>query len=435
MKNLIVGELAYKRPGNYEDKKKALEVMYSKADWFAGKYIVLDSRTCKIVGGGLVGPGCVNKIMPVDDKLILDTDYGVKVYDSRFDVAYSCGKAGVIEAGKIYGYTYIVLRDNELILLNNEGSNVIPVKVLKKDDWMAGVGGFLLSVDYDICMMFELRANYDKNNTIRINENGTIELVKLYNDITDHFDIKVRRMFKLNESLYYLLDIQTESGVVQEIAEKFYVDDILNDFKLVIKGVCAEDKEKLLNGYEAMPKCVIGLMGREGLVLPLNGYEVMPKCAIGLVDRAGLVLPLNYHIEYIYKLTSNSFGVVVGESVVVVDKNLNIIVGPEVLRRNSTFTGDKTPVIMNASDSAATIYIDNTPVGKIVDKGHENPNLRTVFGNDYVSVQVLKNRPLIWSNDKKKAFNELIEGIEQNNQDRYLEIRKSLFGGVLNDNR
>ena len=48
---------------------------------------------------------------------------------------------------------------------------------------------------------------------------------------------------------------------------------------------------------------------------------------------------------------------------------------------------------------------------------------------------MLKNRPLIWSNDKKKVFNELIEGIEQNNQDRYLEIRKSLFGGVLNDNR
>ena len=412
MKNLIVGELAYKRPSNYEDKKKALEVMYSKADWFAGKYIVLDSRTCKIVGGGLVGPSCVNKIVPVDDKLILDTDYGVKVYDSRFDVAYSCGKAGVIEAGKIYGYTYIVLRDNELILLNNEGSNVIPVKVLKKDDWMAGVGGFLISVDYDICMMFELRANYDKDNTIRINENGTIELVELYNDITDHFDIKVRRMFKLNESLYYLLDIQTESGVVQEIAEKFYVDDILNGFKLVIKGVYAEDKEKLL-----------------------NGYEVTPKCATGLVDRAGLVLPLNYRIEYIYKLTSNSFGVVVGESVVVVDKNLNIIIGPEVLRRNSTFTGGKNPVIMNASNSAATIYIDNTPVGKIVDKGHENPNLRTVFGNDYVSVQVLKNRPLIWNNDKKRVFNELIEGIEQNNQDRYLEIRKSLFGGVLNDNR
>ena len=412
MKNLIVGELAYKRPSNYEDKKKALEVMYSKADWFAGKYIVLDSRTCKIVGGGLVGPSCVNKIVPVDDKLILDTDYGVKVYDSRFDAVYSCGKAGVIEAGKIYGYTYIVLRDNELILLNNEGSNVIPVKVLKKDDWMAGVGGFLISVDYDICMMFELRANYDKDNTIRINENGTIELVELYNDITDHFDIKVRRMFKLNESLYYLLDIQTESGVVQEIAEKFYVDDILNGFKLVIKGVCAEDKEKML-----------------------NGYEVMPKCATGLVGREGLVLPLNYHIEYIYKLTSNSFGVVVGESVVVVDKNLNIIVGPEVLRRNSTFTGDKTPVIMNASNSAATIYIDNTPVGKIVDKGHENPNLRTVFGNDYVSVQVLKNRPLIWSNDKKKVFNELIEGIEQNNQDRYLEIRKSLFVGEFNDNR
>lgn len=171
---LIIGETKYKEPSNCEDKKKAIKMIYGNATWFAGNYLVLENKICKVVGkarlkiavSGILG------VIPVDDMLIFDIAGGFVVVNDEFNWVFSRMSTGFRDAGKIYGNTYIITDENELIVLNSVGDNVILPSATMIKNFEPCENGHRAKIKY---AMPDLYRGFNLSDYITIYKDGTVK--------------------------------------------------------------------------------------------------------------------------------------------------------------------------------------------------------------------------------------------------------------------
>ena len=131
----IIGKTKYSEPDNAKRKLKLLRTQYKTAEWFAGRYSVINDKSdCFVVGTREFELHGVLKIKAIDDFLIVIRNENLSVFNDKFKHIYSYDSlfarhAVFNGAGRIYGYLYMIAF-RQLLILDKRGKEVLPDKTV-----------------------------------------------------------------------------------------------------------------------------------------------------------------------------------------------------------------------------------------------------------------------------------------------------------------